>query len=212
MRGARVLLIANLYARASAALIPGNLHCLCSLGGAASRSPSPRGLAEHLYLMHTLQMQPAVSHNVISSTVLRAILWMTFWEVCGGFGGNFQKLPPNFSEVEITRRNALWGNFLEVCFRNPGTSEKSLQKSALRCIRLFSILSTISRDGPCNREFISDTSNREWQQWHEQHRLQTLPSMTNKQRPWSVSLVGGRMGWPPERADPPGCLAPRRMP
>ena len=45
----------------------------------------------------------------------------------GSFGGNFQKLSPNFSEVacmEITRRNVFWGNFLESCFRTPGTSQK----------------------------------------------------------------------------------------
>ena len=29
----------------------------------------------------------------------RAILWKTFWEVCGGLGRNLQKLPQNFSEV-----------------------------------------------------------------------------------------------------------------
>ena len=42
--------------------------------------------------------------------------------------------------MEISRRNAFQGNFLEVCFRTPGTSQKLLQKSALRCIRLFSVL------------------------------------------------------------------------
>ena len=41
--------------------------------------------------------------------------------------------------MEITRRNLLWCNFLEVCFRTPGTSQKLLQKSALRCIRLLSV-------------------------------------------------------------------------
>ena len=62
----------------------------------------------------------------------------------GGFGGNFQKLPPSFSEVAFmwkVPRNAFWGNFLEVCFRTPGTSQKLLQRSALRCILLLSVLS-----------------------------------------------------------------------
>ena len=69
---------------------------------------------------------------------------------CGGpsrdfrvFGNNFQKLLPNFSEVtwweNLHINNALWGSFLEVCLRNPGTSQKLLQKSALRCIPLFSV-------------------------------------------------------------------------
>ena len=31
----------------------------------------------------------------------------------------------------ITRHSPFWGNFLEVCFRTPGTSQKLLQKSAL---------------------------------------------------------------------------------
>ena len=34
-----------------------------------------------------------------NSSHRRAILWRTFWEVFGGSGGNFQKFPPNFSEV-----------------------------------------------------------------------------------------------------------------
>ena len=42
--------------------------------------------------------------------------------------------------VEMTRRNAFSGNFLEVCLRTPGASQKLLQKSALRCMRLLSVL------------------------------------------------------------------------
>ena len=42
--------------------------------------------------------------------------------------------------MEITRRNVFWGNFLEVCCRTAGTSQKLLQKSALRCIRLLFVL------------------------------------------------------------------------
>ena len=34
----------------------------------------------------------------------RAILWRTFWEVCGGFDRNFQNLPPNFSEAALFRK------------------------------------------------------------------------------------------------------------
>ena len=42
--------------------------------------------------------------------------------------------------MEIITRNAFWGNFLEVCFRTPRSSRKLVQKSALRCIRPFSVL------------------------------------------------------------------------
>ena len=42
--------------------------------------------------------------------------------------------------VEIPRCNAFRGNFLEVCFRTPRTSQNLLQKSALRCIWLLSAL------------------------------------------------------------------------
>ena len=38
--------------------------------------------------------------------------------------------------VVISRRNACWGNFLEVCFSTLGTSQKLLKKSALQCIPL----------------------------------------------------------------------------
>ena len=39
------------------------------------------------------------------------------WAVLGGI---FRSRPCLY--VEITRCDALWGNFLEVCFRTPGTS------------------------------------------------------------------------------------------
>ena len=42
--------------------------------------------------------------------------------------------------VEISRHSAFRGTFLEICFRTPGTSLKLLQKSALQCVRLCSVL------------------------------------------------------------------------
>ena len=62
-----------------------------------------------------------------------------------GFGGRIFRSCPQTSQklplyVEISICNAFWGNFLEVCFRTPGTCQKLLQKSALRCIRLCSVL------------------------------------------------------------------------
>ena len=76
-----------------------------------------------------------------NSSHRRAILWRTFWEVSGGvLGGIFRSCPltsQKLPSVEITRP---WSNFLEVCFRTPGPSQKLLQKSALRCIWLLSVL------------------------------------------------------------------------
>ena len=40
-------------------------------------------------------------------------------------------------------QSILGGNFLEVCFRTPGNSQKLLQKSALRCIQLLSVLTKL---------------------------------------------------------------------
>ena len=62
----------------------------------------------------------------------------------GGFWGNFQKLPPNFSEVAFICRNQqmqrILGQLLRSLLQNPGSSQKLLQKSTLRCIRVFSVL------------------------------------------------------------------------
>ena len=63
-------------------------------------------------------------------------LW-GFWGECSEVA---PKLLRSCLNVEISRRNTFRGNFLEVCFRTPGTSQKLLQKCALRCIRLFSVL------------------------------------------------------------------------
>ena len=57
-----------------------------------------------------------------------------------GFSEVAPELLGSCLDVEISRRIACWGNFLEVCFRTPGTSQKLLLEPALRYIRSFCVL------------------------------------------------------------------------
>ena len=70
-----------------------------------------------------------------NSSHRRAILWRDLLRsLYGVLWGTFRSCP-------LTLRSCLYlGNFLEVCFRTPGTSQKLLQKSALRCVQLLSVL------------------------------------------------------------------------
>ena len=87
-----------------------------------------------------------------NSSHRRAILWRAFWKVCGGFWEEFSEVAPKLLRsclyMGISRQNAFRGNFLEVCFRIPRTSQKLLQKSALRCIRLLSVLDSLKCCNP----------------------------------------------------------------
>ena len=51
-----------------------------------------------------------------------------FWEESSGVA---PKLLRSALNVDISRQNACWGNFLEACSRAPGTSQKLLQNSTL---------------------------------------------------------------------------------
>ena len=67
--------------------------------------------------------------------------------VWGGLARKMQKLSPNFSEVALIdvqnlQKERSSGQLARSWQQNPGTSQKLLQKSALLCIRFFSVLFT----------------------------------------------------------------------
>ena len=82
----------------------------------------------HLKILHSREGSP-LKHHLKNSIHRRAILWRTSQKFVGGSGRNFQRLALNSSGVAF------------VC-RIPKASQKLLQKSALQCIRLFSVLVT----------------------------------------------------------------------